>query len=341
MAYLQDLFSANTLAALCGDWRLVATHVLANMVIGLAYVSIPIVIVAYLRRRPEIEHRWVFWCFVAFILLCGLTHFAHVWTVWHPAFEVRAGIEIASALVSLATAVALWPLLPRFTQIPTPSEYQAVVVQLQEHRKNLFHDKDVLLRELNHRVRNNLAIIEGSLRLQAKEAHEDCRDALASALGRVRAIARVHERIYVEDTKPAQVETRSFVTGICDDLQVQFGAVVAADIDSLAVSVDESIPLAMIVNELVTNAIKHGKCPGETAQVHVTLKRTGRDGDWELRVSDKGPGVEPIWVHGRSLGMRLIRSLVVQLGGELAVESTAAGSTFRVRGKRYAAEIAA
>jgi two-component sensor histidine kinase len=341
MSVLRDWFGASTLAVLCGDWRIVAVHVVSNTIIGLAYVSIPIVIVAYLRRRPEIEHRWVFWCFVAFILLCGLTHFAHVWTVWRPAFEIQAAIEIATALVSLATAIALWPLLPRFAKIPTPSEYQAVVVQLQEHRKNLFRDKDMLLRELNHRVRNNLTIVEGSLRLQAKDANEECRAALNSALGRIRAIARVHERIYDDDAQPAQVDTRTFVTGICQDLSAQFDAPIGAHIDSIAVSVDESIPLAMIVNELVTNAIKHGRHPNGRAQVYVTLKRLGGGEDWELQVRDRGPGIDPASVSGRSLGMRMIKSLAVQLGGQLEVASTAQGSTFRVLRRRYAADIAA
>ena len=341
MEILQDWFGASTLAVLCGDWRIVAAHVVSNTLIGVAYVSIPIVIVAYLRRRPEIEHRWVFWSFVTFILLCGLTHFAHVWTVWQPAFEMQAGIEILTAIVSLATAVALWPLLPRFAKIPTASEYQAVVVQLQEHRENLFRDKDILLRELNHRVRNNLAIVEGSLRLQAKGANEESRNALLSALGRIRAISRVHERIYVDDAQPAHVDTRTFVTGICQDLAVQFSTPISADIDSLAVSVDESIPLAMIVNELVTNAIKHGRHSDETAQIQVTLKGLSRRSDWELQVCDEGPGVDPALVDGRSLGMRMIKSLAVQLGGEIEVFSSPEGSTFRVVAKRYAAEMAA
>jgi two-component sensor histidine kinase len=199
----------------------------------------------------------------------------------------------------------------------------------------------LLLRELNHRVRNNLAIVEGSLRLQAKDAHEDCRDALNSALGRVRAMARVHERIYVDDAKPAHVDSGSFVTGICRDLETQFEVAIATDVDSLPVSVDESIPLAMIVNELVTNAIKYGRQPGEAAQVHVKLTRAGGNGHWELCVSDKGPGIAPAAIRGRSLGMRMIRSLAVQLGGELEVETNPGGSTFRVLGKHYAAEIAA
>jgi two-component sensor histidine kinase len=335
-----------TLALLewCADGRLGGVLQVTNLLIGAAYLSIPTVIVAYLRRRPEVESKWVFWCFALFILGCGATHFAHVLLLQDPAFWYVPTImaHVFTAGISVATAIALWPLLPKLAAIPTPSEYEAVVVQLKEHRKNLFRDKDMLLRELNHRVRNNLQIVEGSLRLQAQQADRGCEDALNIALGRVRAISRVHERIYVEDTdKAVQVETSGFIEGLCAELASQFDADIDTDVDPLHVSVDESVPIAMIVNELVTNAVKYGRRPGQRAHVRVSLKARPGHGGWELAVSDRGPGVDPDAAGGRSLGMRLIRSLAQQLDGELVIESSDGGATFRVLGRRYAAEHAA
>lgn len=110
----------------CYLWRpdVLWTHVISDAVVGLAYFSIPVVILVYISRKKNVEPtmRSVLAMFVAFILLCGSTHFLNIWTVWQPDYVIEGYIKALTALASLGTAVALWPLLRPALSIPTPSE---------------------------------------------------------------------------------------------------------------------------------------------------------------------------------------------------------------------------
>src|SRR5204862_8253265 len=99
---------------ICLLWRpeLIWTHAVSDSLIGVAYFSIPAALAVLLRRRPDIRFGWAGWMFVLFILLCGLTHFMNVVTLWRPYYGVEALIKAATALASVVTALALWPLLP-------------------------------------------------------------------------------------------------------------------------------------------------------------------------------------------------------------------------------------
>ena len=330
---------------ICRDLAASGLFQLTNLVIGAAYVSIPIVILLYLRRRPDLNHRWVFWAFILFIFGCGLTHFTHVIVLSDPSwFPLTMVVHLFTAAISVATAVALWPMLPHFVKIPSPTQFMRLLEErdvalanLTEHRARLYSDKDLLMRELNHRVRNNLQIVESVMRLQQKELKDlASQKVLDDALNRIRAIARVHENIYASDAAPVHTDTASFLAGICRDLAEQFGATITVDIDPMQVTVDESVPMAMIINELVTNAVKYGRSADGRVEVHVSLKK-GPENTWRLTVFDRGPGLNPdIVAEPRSFGMRLIKNLSRQLGGALRVDSGAQGTTFSIEGTRYA-----
>ena len=95
-------------------WLLVA----ANSLIALAYFSIPFALVVLVRTRRDLIHQWVFWAFATFILGCGMTHAVFVVTLWKPIYWVQGGVDALTALASVATAAALWPLLSRLRALP-------------------------------------------------------------------------------------------------------------------------------------------------------------------------------------------------------------------------------
>ncbi len=126
--YLQRLLGERGLAphGFCLLWEpaLIWTHVIADAAIGAAYFSIPIAIAAFLTRRRDVGFGWVVWMFAAFIMVCGTTHFMSIWTLWHPDYGIEALIKVVTAVVSVFTAVALWPLLPRAIAVPSATQLQ-------------------------------------------------------------------------------------------------------------------------------------------------------------------------------------------------------------------------
>ena len=116
----------------CLLWRpdLVAMHAVSDLMIGAAYFSIPVALFAFLRRRTDIAYPWVFRLFAAFILLCGTTHLVGLWTLWQPVYGLQGLVKLATAGVSIATAIALWPLLPRALALPSPAMLQTANDQL-------------------------------------------------------------------------------------------------------------------------------------------------------------------------------------------------------------------
>jgi len=130
LEYLSRLWETSSLAphGICLLWRpeLVWTHVTADAVIGLSYYSIPLALAYFVSHRNDIQFGWVFWAFAAFILACGTTHFFSIWTLWVPSYGTEAMVKVVTAAVSLATAIAIWPLLPQALAIPSTGELRRV-----------------------------------------------------------------------------------------------------------------------------------------------------------------------------------------------------------------------
>ncbi len=139
----------------CLLWRpdLVALHGVSDALIFLAYASIPAALVVLVKKRPEIEHRTTVVLFAAFILACGLTHLLAVFTLWQPMYGLQGLVKAATALVSLLTAVAIWPLLPKLLKIPSPSALQHLNGDLERVNADLkreIAEHEVTLEELRN-----------------------------------------------------------------------------------------------------------------------------------------------------------------------------------------------
>jgi diguanylate cyclase (GGDEF)-like protein len=110
----------------CLLWRpdLVALHVVADGLTALAYLSIPAAIVVFVRERPDLEYRWVAWLFALFITACAGTHLIDAATLWQPVYGLQGMAKLATGLISAATALVLWQILPRLVALPSPAELQ-------------------------------------------------------------------------------------------------------------------------------------------------------------------------------------------------------------------------
>jgi two-component sensor histidine kinase len=175
---------------------------------------------------------------------------------------------------------------------------------------------------MSHRVKNSLAVVVGLLRVQALSAQsEDLQSALADAGSRVATIAQVHDHLW-RGTQIGFVELADFMGELCNKLQETApGHAVLCHADRTALSADQAIPLGLLVNELVTNAIKYAY-PDRADAIHVSARTIG--GRLQVEVSDQGIGLPEgfdIDQPRKSLGLRLINGLLRQLNGQLKIAS--------------------
>lgn len=121
----------------CLTWSpgLLWSMVVSDIVIAASYFSIPLAMLTFARRRRGSSIRPVIWLFCAFIFACGITHVLDVWTIWQPDYGLQALSKVLTAVVSMITAVALWPLIPKALKIPTVRELQSVIVSLEDEMK--------------------------------------------------------------------------------------------------------------------------------------------------------------------------------------------------------------
>ncbi|HVI33802.1 sensor histidine kinase [Phenylobacterium sp.] len=210
-----------------------------------------------------------------------------------------------------------------------PDQLAQFVMEITD-RKTADARQSELFDELNHRVKNNLALISSMLGLQARGSAPDVRAQLQKAVDRIQAIADVHARLYRSSRKD-DVDFGAYLTDLCrrlsesllDDERVR----ITVQAEPVVMSLDRAVALGVVVNELVTNAAKHAYPERGSGEIAVRLERIASG--LVLSVSDTGQGL-PGDLSGDGLGMRLVRSLVQQIGGTLEIERST-GAAFHVR----------
>lgn len=128
-------------------WFLVA----GNALVALAYVLIPIALVYLVQKRKDLVFSWIFLLFGAFIVLCGLTHVAHIMTFWYPNYGIQAVIDILTGLVSIATFFGLVSIIPLVLGIPSPRQLKEANTQLSREIQNR-QDAEKVVKENQKRL---------------------------------------------------------------------------------------------------------------------------------------------------------------------------------------------
>ncbi len=208
---------------------------------------------------------------------------------------------------------------PRYfiAQIQDISEQKRARTDLEESLR----EKQALLKEVHHRVKNNLQVITSLLRLEASRTEESTtRHVLKEMQGRIHSMALLHETLY-RSGEFGRVELSDYLRQLSLQLfRAHGGAATQAnlvlDLAPVEVEIDQAIPCGLIVNELLTNSLKHGFVEGRSGEVRVSLRPQG-DTSVRLEVSDTGVGLPADFETRllKSLGMQLITDLARQLGG--------------------------
>ncbi len=196
-------------------------------------------------------------------------------------------------------------------------------------------EKETLLKEIHHRVKNNLQVISSLLQLQSDGLTEPRMLALfRESQDRVRAMALIHEGLY-RSGNLAAVNFGTHLTELTGNLLRSYGTGptpvrMEMQAEPVELDIDVAVPLSLIVNELVTNAFKHGFAKGRGGTLRVTF-RTLEGGALFLSIGDDGPGLPPGYDAERSpsLGLKIVRILVTQLGGRLDIAGPP-GVTFSI-----------
>ena len=199
-----------------------------------------------------------------------------------------------------------------------------------ERERSVAHERVVaLMQELVHRVKNNLQFIAAMVMIEARRHKSgDGKAALERVLHRIEALGALYAKLQIADTVEA-IDAATYLEGLCRDLvgSAQNGGTTISletDIESALLPTDRAIPIGLIVNELVTNAIKYAFPPNTKGTVLVTFKR--EPGKLRLTVADDGKGVDPQRVDS-GLGGRLVEGFAQQLGGQLERQSGSQGTT--------------
>lgn len=197
-------------------------------------------------------------------------------------------------------------------------------------------EKELLLREIHHRVRNNFAIMTGLLGLQAEAVRtpEDAKEAFTKSRDRIQAMSEVHNLLY-RSGAPEKIDLRDYVRGLTENLLslYQHEGIIDLNISlsSLEIDMDRAIPLGLIVNEAVTNILKHAFA-GEKGRVSIFLQSEGEART--LVIEDNGRGFVPGTGDEESdgLGLKLMDVLARQAGAQLSIEgSLGEGTVLRLR----------
>lgn len=253
---------------------------------------------------------------------------------WYYLFPIRGSFRFESpaAAISLGSVV-----VGAILTVALAEMFRRSVRRAAAERDREVADRDLFLEEFDHRVKNNFTLVASLLDMQRRRAGEgETADALGAALSRVESIARAHRHLYRgSGTAPGSVDMASYLHELCsalsDALFLRGAITLDCHSDHAAIPRDRAVSIGLVVNELVTNAVKHA-FPGR-GEGHIRVRFEQADSGWLLTVTDNGAGMpETVRTKGREggLGQRLVDAFARQAQGVVTTDSTPAGTTVTV-----------
>ncbi|WP_428235201.1 sensor histidine kinase [Gracilimonas sp.] len=191
--------------------------------------------------------------------------------------------------------------------------------------KESLKEKEILLQEIHHRVKNNLAIISSLLELQKDNVSQEVEDLLSSSQSRIKSIAKVHEKLY-ESSTLSNIPLDTYIRELSDEIKNAYTSgkkniEIQLDVVPFEIDLDEAIPIGLILNELINNAFKHAFKDHKEGIIRISLEKSGEG--MELVVENNGNSIAEDFDPDQSdsLGMTLIRVLIKRVNGTLKIES--------------------
>lgn len=272
------------------------------------------------------------------------THSAHVEAFGHTGVSARAMAE-RGEIFGLRKNGEEFPAEASISQVELKGRkiFTAILRDVSARReietslRDALREKETLLREVHHRVKNNLQVVSSLLNLQSRAAiDEEVARAFEESQQRVQSMALIHEQLY-ESPAIADIDFPDYIRRLANRLfrsyRIETTRIrMETEVDNaITLGVDSAVPCGLIVNELISNSLKHA-FPGDREGVVTVQAEQQPDGSVLLVVADDGVGLPPeigFW-NTKTLGLRLVRSLVRQLDGEIELGGPP-GTEFRIR----------
>jgi PAS domain S-box-containing protein len=207
-------------------------------------------------------------------------------------------------------------------------------IAAQQHAEKSLHEKETLLKEIHHRVKNNLQIISSLLAMQARgAAEEETRTLLHDSVMRIRSMGLIHEQLYQAD-QLSRIDLGAYLRQLsrylAHSLHPEPGFEIDVQSEEVWMTVENAVPCGLVMNELIVNSLKHAGQPGVLCKISIKIHIDA--GNIVLSISDNGPGMPKDYLSPgrRSFGLRLVSTLVQQLRGTIAWErndTSCAGGT--------------
>ena len=218
------------------------------------------------------------------------------------------------------------------------ASYNRLIDNIKQERENRIEserrlalsleEKDVLMREIHHRVKNNLQIVISLLHLQSdKLPDSSAQTILIDAQQRITSMALVHEQLYSRDNL-AKVDIIEYIHSLLDELSISFQNINSTQIetnvtgDTVLMNIDRAIPLALIINELCSNSFKHAFSESTHGKIDVQIA-DDTNGRITVQITDNGTGIPPgfDFESAEGFGLSMVKTLTHQLDGELSFQS--------------------
>lgn len=222
-------------------------------------------------------------------------------------------------------------------KIPIGAVNREIIVSfLYQELKRLNEEKAMLLKEIHHRVKNNMQIISSLLRIQSRTAeNKNIVDIFKESQNRIKSMALIHQKFY-QSKNLLNINFKEYIKELAYSLVQVYGVstnkiILKIDVDDIPLGINTAIPCGLLLNELISNSLKHAFPKGENGEINISLSRIDEN-KIELRVSDNGSGISADLDFKKtgSLGLQLVTTLVQnQLEGEIKLNRSR-GTEFKI-----------
>jgi signal transduction histidine kinase len=306
-------------------------HILSDALITLAYFSIPFTLVYFVRKRNDLEFRWMFLCFAVFIVACGTTHLMEIWVIWHPAYWLSGTVKAITALASVPTAVLLVKLIPVALRLPSPStlrqantKLRALSARIQSVREE---EAIRIAREIHDELGQRLTGLKMDLLWAERQlgqpvnpvARNAILDRIVEATELVDGITTTVQEIATA-LRPVVLDKLGLGSALQHEarrFQERTGLVCKAHLPETEATLAPEIATTLfrIFQECLTNVLRHA----HAAKVEVELQV--ENANVTMRVEDDGCGIpDAELANSESLGLLGMKERVALLGGEIALQ---------------------